>query len=324
MKNRLSIAVIIPVYNVKDRINQCVKSLLYQNLDNYKIYLIDDGSTDGSGAICDQLEDKFENKVITFHKENGGVSDARNYGIDHSESDLIAFVDPDDYVTSFYLENLYIALTSTNSDISCCKFYEEWDVDSIDDKGTMLDLGNIEIFSNKIALKMLLYQRKLDFAVWGKLFKRTLFSNLRFPKGKRYEDVPVTLRLFSRSNLIATYNNRDYVYWQRNESMMNAEFNVSKLDIMDMMDDMISFIKKERPDLYEAATCRYFAGLSNVYFQIPQNNPAKKVFLKKIKSVRRTTLLNKEASAKARIGALVSYIGPWAMKIAYSKMKRNR
>lgn len=323
MKEKMSIAVIIPVYNMKNRLRQCVESLIRQTIDNYKIYLIDDGSTDGSGQICDELQSEFDSKVVVLHKVNGGVSDARNFGIVNSESDLITFVDPDDYVSKFYLENLYVALTSAEADITCCRFVEQPEYENLKIEEDTLDLKEIDKYSSDEALKILLYQRGIDFAVWGKLFRRELFENIKFPIGKRYEDVPVTLRLFAKSNCVVIYDSQDYIYWQRTEGMMNSSFNDTKLDIVEMMEDMLVFIKVERPQLIRAAKCRYFAGLSNVYFQIPKDHEAKKKIWRILKSIRKEVSCNKEASHKVRLGALLSYLGSQPMEVIYACLKKD-
>lgn len=323
MKDNLSIAVIIPVYNVRERLVQCVNSLVEQTITNYTIYLIDDGSTDGSEDICDELSTRFEGKVVTFHKKNGGVSDARNFGINHTTSDLVAFVDPDDYVVKYYLENLYTALINAKADIACCDFQELWEGDVLDYRDARLKSKNMKIYSSTEALETLLYQRQIDFAVWGKLFKRALFKGIEFPVGKRYEDVPVTLQLFAKSKDVVIYNLKDYVYWQRKEGMMNSSFRDTKLDIIEMMDEMMRLINTERPSLIEAASCRYFAGLSNVYFQIPKSHIVKRTVWRKMKSVRKTILFDGKASKKVKIGVLLSYLGSWPMEMVYSSLKKK-
>ena len=150
-----------------------------------------------------------------------------------------------------------------------------------------------------------------------------MFKGIEFPVGKRYEDVPVTLQLFAKSKNVVIYDLKDYIYWQRNAGMMNSSFSDTKLDIIEMMDEMMSFIKTERPSVIKAASCRYFAGLSNVYFQIPKSHIAKRIVWQKMKSVRKTILIDDKASKKVKIGVLLSYLGSWPMEMVYSSLKKK-
>lgn len=307
------------------RLENCLNSLRRQvtnNLFNYTIILIDDGSDDDSGIICDQFHKLDPKHFIVFHKENGGVSSARNYGLDRASGDYISFVDPDDYVSPYYLINLYKSLYSTKSDISSCYFREVWGTNKFWGKVSKKPKKS-EVLSKKGALKKLFYQDKLEFAVWGKLFKRGLFKGVRFPLGVRYEDVPVTYKLIEKSKRVVLIENQDYYYWQRENGVLNSKFNSSKLDIIPAMNNLYDSVLLNYPELESAVSCRVFAGFSNVFFQIPKENNEKNIIWQKMISVRKVVLLDKRASKKVRLGALSTYFGKRLMSLIYSLTQKR-
>lgn len=321
------ITVIVPVYNVAERLEICLRSLVNQKTNTqftYSIILIDDGSKDDSGEICDEYSVQYPDIVSTFHKKNGGVSAARNFGIDHSFSQYIAFVDPDDYVNDCYLLNLYTALVKTNSDISSCWFKEKWNSTFRKEstKGNK-NIDDLQVLDTESALKKLFYQKKLEFAVWGKLIKRELFDGVRFQVGRRYEDVLVTYRLISNCKRVAIISNEDYIYWQRKSGMLNSSFNSSKLDILPIMEKLYGLVQIEYPNLVHAVACRYFAGLSNVYFQVPQNNSYSSLLWNNMKKVRRMVLFDRNALMKVRLGALSTYFGKIVTKYLYKGTQKR-
>lgn len=323
-----TISLILPIYNVKDRLEICLRSLLVQKTSHkfdYKIILVDDGSNDGSARICDLYAQKHPMKIDVIHKENGGVSSARNCGVKYTDSDYIGFIDPDDYVNNHYLIDLFDALEKSNADLVSCGFYEKWDdiPPELTSKKKNISVQNIQILNTKDALKKLFYQDDLEFAVWGKLFKRSLFCDVQFPIDKRYEDVSVTYNLISKSNKIAIIKDKNYIYWQRKNGMLNSSFNKAKLDIIPVMDKLYASVLENYPSLRLAVSCRYFAGLCNVYFQTPPNINAKDTLWKKILQVRKSVLTNKEAPLRIRLGALSTYFGQKLINLIYVKTQKR-
>lgn len=322
------ISLILPVYNVRNRLETCLQSLLIQRTNSkfdYNIILVDDGSDDGSARICDVYSKKYPIKISVVHKKNEGVSSARNYGIEHTDSEYIGFIDPDDYVNNHYLIDLFNALKKANADFASCGFYEKWDreLPALTCNQDYVALEGFQILNTNDALRKLFYQDDLEFAVWGKLFRRELFRDVKFPVSKRFEDVPVTYNLISRSRKVAIIRNKNYIYWQRKNGMLNSNFNSDKLDIIPVMDSLYDSVLKNYPELKSAVSSRYFAGLCNVYFQTPSNIKAKSILWKKMLKVRRNVLLNKEAPLKTRLGALSTYFGQRLAKIAYRKTQNR-
>ena len=209
MQNPL-ISIIVPIYKVETYIKKCVDSILNQAYKNLEVILVDDGSPDNCGDICDEYS-LIDNRVKTIHKKNGGLSSARNAGLDVASGDYIGFVDSDDWIESDMYESLYKTLTERKADISVCGRY-------IVEDGritTISDTEEVQVFTKQEALSQLVldeYNGIKNFA-WDKLYKKELFENIRYPEGKYYEDIFTTYKLFSLSNMIAEIKSPKYYYF---------------------------------------------------------------------------------------------------------------
>lgn len=227
LRTNPDISVIVPVYNVVDYLEKCVESLLAQNHSNYEILLIDDGSTDESGSICDCLAHHHSN-IHAFHKLNGGLSDARNFGLNMCRGEYVTFVDSDDTVSPQYLSFLHEAVEDGAADISTCQYV------ALCSKTPVQDLAEqnlaYECCSGSDALASLLYGRRVNVAAWGKLYKKSLFEHVSFPKGRHYEDVGTTYKLIRSAKRVAISQNNLYFYLNRPGSITNQEFSESTFD----------------------------------------------------------------------------------------------
>lgn len=214
------ISVIVPVYNTEKYISRCLDSLLCQNFDEkYEIIIIDDGSTDNSPDLAAEYAMSFKN-VKLYSQENGGLSAARNTGLEHARGKYIAFVDSDDYVDINYLSEMYEAAESSEADIVCCNFR------CVDENGDPSGIDGIlkhrpGVFEAKKMLSSLLLDVTVRSFAWNKLYRRDLFirNNIKFPVGKLYEDLRTTPRLFSRAKKIAAVSGVLYNYVQRKNSI---------------------------------------------------------------------------------------------------------
>ncbi len=223
------ITVIVPVYKVEQFLCRCVDSILSQSFGNLEVILVDDGSPDSCGRICDDYA-KIDNRITVIHKENGGLSDARNSGLDICNGEFIAFIDSDDWIAKNYLEILYENLIKTKSDISVCNFLRLSEEDHLGDcsSNELIELTNIE------ALEKL--NRELNaqlVTAWGKLIKKTLFNDLKFPLGKLHEDVFITYKLIHRAGKLCYSSKELYFYWQRENSIMGQITNRNRLDLIE-------------------------------------------------------------------------------------------
>ena len=211
------ISIIIPVYNVEKYLEKCIQSILKQTYKNIQIILVDDGSTDNSGKICDEFKNK-DNRIIVIHKKNGGLSEARNVGIENATGKYIAFVDSDDYVLKDMYETLYKNLIANDADISICKYQYIKEEEKVDLKA---DTKDIVVMNNLQAMKELLLNKNITNHTWNKLYKKEIFDNIKFPVGKKYEDIDVMYLLFERSSKIVYQDTTKYIYINREESILH-------------------------------------------------------------------------------------------------------
>lgn len=314
------VSIIVPVYNVEKYLERCVKSLMLQTYNNIEIILVDDGSTDNCPQICNELQNR-DSRIRTIHRANGGLAAARNTGIEHSFGDYITFVDSDDFVTRFYVANLVSAIKMNDSDLAVSMF--ENVVDGEDYKA---DFGTDKLLGyrstdNEGCLFDMLYQRGIETSAPGKLYSRNKIGKLRFPEGELYEDIMFTTKMIDCSNSISIIDNVDYLYYQRNNSIQYQNFSKRKMDCIWHSMDMVEFIKTKHISLEKAAYVRYFGGLCNILFQIPEDefDEERSFIWKEIVKYRKVVLMDRNARAKSRAAAVLSLFGPNIMKYAYQQ-----
>lgn len=240
MENEL-ISVIVPIYNVDKYLKRCLDSIINQTYKNLEIILIDDGSTDKSGQICDNYKRK-DNRIVVIHKENGGLSSARNKGLDIAKGDLISFIDSDDYLELNMFEELINDMNKNDSDISICNYYYVKN----DNKKIMKSLFNKDDFCifGKEKYYYLLNEYSLVFMyAWNKLYKKNIFDNIRFPKGKIYEYTNIICDILDQANKVSYTSKPLYNYVYRNTSIGNS-FNINHFDKIISNNKKISFFNK--------------------------------------------------------------------------------
>lgn len=231
------ISVVVPVYNVERYLDECIKSIINQTYRNLEIILVDDGSTDGSGEICDEYV-RRDNRIIAFHKENGGLSSARNYGIKKSTGKYVSFIDSDDYISIYMLEYLHEAIINSNSKIACCDFKKVFDNQTInnlkaDNKYEILDFDN--------CMKMLFSYNHYRYIACNKLFDKNLFNNIKFPENRYYEDIWPIYNIFKRVDHVVYI--RQYLYFYRCHRNSITQSNFSRKDY-----DLIHFLNLVKRD----------------------------------------------------------------------------
>lgn len=254
------VSVIIPVYNVENDLERCIVSILNQTYRNIEIVLIDDGSPDKCPKICDEYSKK-DKRIKVIHKINGGLSDARNAGIDVASGKYITCVDSDDYVTNDYVEYLYKLIVKYEADMSICS-HEAVYINSVkqfksDCKECCMD--------SETALKKMLYHQNYDVSAWAKMYDKKLFKNIRYPVGRAFEDAATTYKIIDKSKKIAFGYESKYKYIIRPNSIVTSNFNISKFDLITSTNEMCDFIKEKYPNLNQAAIRRkVYANLSTL------------------------------------------------------------
>lgn len=243
----MRVSLIVPVYNVSNYLPRLMETVLSQTHKNLEIMLIDDGSTDGSGMICDEYEAK-DSRIKVIHKSNSGVSDARNAGIEYASGEYLVFADGDDYLDCDYIEYLLNLCLENNSDMSCCA----WTIDN-NGKHSKCSYRKSEpgIYNgNKDAMRAMLTTRLLSSSVWGKMFKRKVFDNVRFPEGSNYyEDDATMYRLVANADSVAIGGESKYFYTLRDDSLIHRTFNENNLKMIEIFEKRCAFIENKYPEL---------------------------------------------------------------------------
>jgi len=243
--NKITISVIVPVYNVENYLEKCVETIVNQTYKNIEILLIDDGSKDSSSEKCDYLEKKYKN-VKTYHKTNGGLSSARNYGIDRANGEYIVFVDSDDYIEKNMIEHLYNNIKETNAEMSICSFYYV--------KNSKKDAPKYAkecfIVNNENKFDYLYNDYYLPTTIaWNKIYSRKIFEKLRYPEGKYHEDEFMIFDILKNVSKISYTLVPLYNYVFRDDSI-TKKFSLKRLDCLEALDEREKYFKSmNRKDL---------------------------------------------------------------------------
>lgn len=219
------ISVIIPVYNSEKYIKRCIESVLNNSYKNLEIILVDDGSTDSSGLICDEYSKK-DNRIIVIHKINAGTAAARNSALEIAKGDLIAFADNDDIVHPCFFEHMHSALKTSGADVVVCELTRNMDIETF--------LLNTEIHPKTINKHDFIKQTYIsewtrNTPPWNKLYKKHLFDVIRFPEGKGYEDAYTTYKLLYNADKICYLDSVLYYWYENRESYSSKKDNPEKL-----------------------------------------------------------------------------------------------
>lgn len=265
-----TVSVIVPVYKVEKYLRKCVDSITHQTYRNLEIILVDDGSPDNCGKLCDELA-KADERIKVIHKKNGGLSDARNVGLDISTGDLIGFVDSDDYIDKDFYEILVGNIMKYNADVSCCRYTNVWENGKSEKVGND---GNIYIYEGLDALKEYLYGKTLDPFAWNKLYKAELLGNVtyrerkhRFVNGILGEDNPFCIELFKETQKVVLEGLSKYNYLQaRKGAITNSGITKKILDVIYQWNSVRLDCHKNYPELEKYALRRqvlFYIGLYN-------------------------------------------------------------
>ena len=212
------ISIIVPVYNVSKYLRQCVDSIINQTYQNLEIILVDDGSPDDSGMICDEYAEK-DCRIKVIHKKNGGLSDARNAGIKVANGMYICFIDSDDYVSEIFIEHLYTNAKKYDVNVSCCGFCRFFDSGKM--QHILFENVQREYYGEEIQ-KYLNIDGYFNVAVWNKMYKKELFNSICFPVGKNSEDAFVMYRILEKADSLYYDSTELYYYRQRYGSITKS------------------------------------------------------------------------------------------------------
>lgn len=209
------VSVVIPVYNISDYVLKCLESVAGQSFESLEIIVVDDGSTDGSGKICDEFVAR-DVRVKVFHRKNKGLSEARNFGILKAKGKYVALIDGDDFVKKDFVNAMVITAEKTGSEVVICGFDES--------------IPEEEVLSGKeVATKLLVGQENMEIVAWNKLYRRELFDEVKYPVGEKHEDSLTTYKILAKARKVAYVSKSLYVYVKRPGSIMNEVKTVERL-----------------------------------------------------------------------------------------------
>lgn len=316
------ISIIVPVYNAAGFLEKTVASVEAQSFHDWELILVDDGSTDASGKLCDQYSLRSP-KIKTLHKPNGGLSSARNAGLDVAAGDYITFLDADDLLTPDALQIFIEAAISTAADIICggtLKFSSAEDAVKLQ-KNSPHHIRQYETLSPEDAVEEILYQRGIDNSAWGKLYASHLFSSLRFSEGIGYEDLDLFYRLFLDATTITALPETVYLYRQHPGSYLH-NFSLRRADVLDVTARLSDYMRHHRRALLPAALSRQLSANFNILALLAANDSPtlsqeektrreelKKGCWEKIKELRKAMLRNSNVRIKNKLAILLSYTG---------------
>lgn len=245
------ISIIVPVYNVELYLRECLDSILNQTFKDFELILVDDGSTDESGKICDEYTLK-DRRVRVCHKENGGLSDARNFGISHATSKYIGFIDSDDTIEADMFAALYRNIAVNGADVSICGLFDCYK----DRKIPQCAEKQFGVLSGEEALKEALEGSKFSVNAVNKLYKKELFNDIKFPFGKLSEDAFTIPRILASANKVVFTTEPKYNYMHRMGTITTSEFKLRDLNVIEGYEEILSFVNKNFPDFENLAKSR--------------------------------------------------------------------
>lgn len=240
------VSVIVPIYKVEPYLKRAVASILHQTYHNLEIILVDDGSPDQCGRICDDYA-KEDNRITVIHKENGGLSDARNAGLDAAHGEYIVFVDSDDFIAEDYVETLMQCLKKYDADVAMCSYAVTASVELDESIFKASRDETVEVCDRRELLNNLYDANHKDatyFIVsWNKIYKASLWQDVRFPRGRIHEDEATTYKIYDRAQKGVYLHRPLYGYFTAPSSITRDRFNIKRLQWMDALDDRIAYFR---------------------------------------------------------------------------------
>ena len=319
MKETPLVSVIVPVYNVKDYLEECFFSIVGQTYSNLEIILVDDGSTDGSGELCDTLASQ-DARAVVFHKENGGLSDARNYGLRNARAEWISFIDSDDYVSPVFIEVLLNACLETGCEISAIPFGKPFkDGSACSFVESLGPVAPAKALPSPDVQRLMLYQA-LDTGAQWRLYANAPLGIDPFPNGLYYEDLASIYKILHKVDQVALVDCRElYAYRMRSNSIIRQEYkHIKGTSALKIADELYTNICNWYPDLAKAAASRCFSVCRMVFAQVSTSSMGglSSVFASDADSLwkviarhRKAVLLDSSARYRERLAALFACMG---------------
>lgn len=316
------ISVIVPIYKVEKYLNRCIESIIYQTYKKLEIILVDDESPDNCGNICDMFAQK-DNRIKVIHKKNGGLSDARNAGLEVANGEYIAFVDGDDFIHQKMYELLYNMIENSNADIGVCNFKKVKELEKMSDEEC--HFYKEKVLENNNQYLDLAFNEKTSVVftvVWNKLYRKELFQKVRFPVGKVHEDEFTTYKVVHLSSKIAFFDMPLYYYTQRDGSIMSKKFGKNNLLILDAYHErLLYYSQRNMFDWYEKVLFMYRLYLMQFRKKIIESSPTDIIWLKKYQKWYKEHVIKNCNRIPVSIKQKLSYIFSAVMLKVYFRVR---
>ncbi len=316
----MKISIIVPIYNVECYLTKCLDSIIEQSFCDYELILVDDGSTDTSGQIADDYAAK-DTRVSVIHKQNGGLSDARNTGLEKANGEYICFIDSDDWIEKTYLQELLYIAEQNEADISICRY-----VKNNGDISISQPLQAEETIETGIdAINNLYGCRYGEYVVaWNKMYKNELFEEVRYPVGMIHEDEAVFGELFCRAKTVVRTDRILYNYRVNNsESIMSQSYSLKRLDILKAIEmRMDTFERYGLRQYYEKDSFKYLYKILLNVIEIENLNANQKNIIKDLKKKywkKYREVLHFNWSIKRKLGLIFFGLFPKTYLLRYRK-----
>lgn len=320
------ITIIVPVYKVEKYLNKCIESIIKQTYRNIEIILVDDGSPDNCGKICDEYALK-DNRIIVIHKENGGLSDARNKGMDIAKGEYLFFVDSDDYIEDYTIEYLYSLARQYEADVIVGQENRVYEVKEGEYKKftTLKEGKEINIYNNEQALETMLYNSEFTNKALNKLCRKELFDNIRFPVGKLYEDLATIYKVIAIAEKVVLGAKITYNYFDRDSSIMNSKFDLKRMQGLEFAEEILEFVKVKFPSIEKSAISRLYMECIFILLKIPYKKEFKnqnrkiKDYLRKYRWI---IITNKKMPKKQKLLCITAIFGRLPLRMVWN-LKEN-
>lgn len=317
------VSIVVPIYNVEKYLEKCIDSILMQSYSNIEVLLINDGSKDNSEYICKKYA-QLDKRIQYFKKENGGLSSARNYGIDHASGDYLIFVDSDDYISKEMVKCLLETALSQDADIVECN-YIEFNEDEILFDDNYSNQVDVKVFQPVEAIESLIRNIAITPNAWNKIYSKKLFDQLRYKVGIYHEDEEIIVKLLSISSKVCKIDVPLYYYLKRSGSIMNSQLNKKHLDIIDIMNDRIESLHNLNINsrIIDLSIIRYSNICNELYARMCLSNTSFELEKKELDILRNRIIryvLNSDTPLIKRLKAVQYYLFPkLTYKLKYIK-----
>ena len=304
MEKKIKLSIIIPVFNVEKYVQTCLDSVIEQSFRDFEVIVVDDGSTDGSPAICDAAA-KQDGRIRVIHQQNGGLSAARNAGLDIARGEWIGFLDSDDFILPDMYEKLMDAAEKARADIAVCNYLR------VDVQGKPIEKQDQPIPDAVLNRDDILRRalRAPFHVAWNKIYRRCIFETLRYPEGKLNEDMFTVTAIYDRAERIACLSDALYMYRVTPGSIMQTKKTFRHYDAVEAVDRCFQYyLSKGMKDMLPACEMRTFDSLRRVYYDLnqqerraPETKAAKAIYRRELNEMRRQGCLSLKCLCRAAV-----------------------